>query len=103
MKRATSFGASAVLILILMSAIGFAQTESSTVKTIQHSSTVFLTEPMIALNPTDQSNFITLYSNWHLDIRHAGSSMTTDGGDTWTGTEVPTLRYPILPKEYQQS
>ncbi len=93
MKRATSFGASAVLILILMSANAFAQTESSAVKTIQAGNPYAVTEPMIAVNPTDEKNFIAVYSNWHDPItRRAGSSRTTDGGDTWTGIEVPFVR-----------
>ncbi len=74
----------------------FAQSESSAIKTISPGD-VQVTEPMIAVNPADPNNFITVYSNWYDGIyRRPASSMTTDGGNTWSATEVPEnlLKYP---------
>lgn len=83
-----------LLILIIANTL-LAQTESS--KTIGISpGDAQVTEPMIAVNPTDPNNFITVYSKWVDELRRPASSRTTDGGLTWSSTEVPAnlYRYP---------
>jgi hypothetical protein len=72
-----------------MTAVVYTQSESSAIKTIKQNS-INVTEPMIAVNPTDPNNFIVVYSNWVNSLdRNPGSSRTTDGGLTWSSTEVP--------------
>ncbi len=63
--------------------MAYAQSESSGVKTIPNYQSEQITEPMIALNPTNQDNFITAYSDWwSAGNRYPGVSYTTDGGQT---------------------
>lgn len=52
---------------------------------------------MIAVNPTDPNNFITVYSNWYEGIyRRPASSTAINNGIDWISTEVPNglLKYP---------
>ncbi len=87
---------SKLLLLVLIIANNlFAQSESSKVIGISPGDAQ-VTEPMIAVNPTDPNNFITVYSKWVDELRRPASSRTTDGGLTWSSTEVPAslYRYP---------
>jgi|WetSurMetagenome_2_1015567.scaffolds.fasta_scaffold08508_2 hypothetical protein len=95
MKTYYLFFSILLCVSILLANNLFAQSESSAIKTISLGN-VQVTEPMIAVNPTDPNNFITVYSNWYEDTRRPASSGTTDGGITWSSNEVPAnlLRYP---------
>jgi hypothetical protein len=71
-----------------------AQSVSSAVKTIYSNTNIPATEPMIAVNPTDQNNFIAVYSNWHDPVtRYAGYSRTTDNGLNWSSGELPFMQW----------
>lgn len=85
------------LLLVLIIAINLlAQSESSAIKEISPGD-VHVTEPMIAVNPTNPNNFIAVYSNWYGINRRPASSNTIDGGLSWNSTEVPVnlLKYPF--------
>lgn len=88
---------SKLLLLVLIIANNLlAQSESSKVIGISPGDAQ-VTEPMIAVNPTDPNNFITVYSNWYEGIyRRPASSTTINNGIDWISTEVPNglLKYP---------
>jgi hypothetical protein len=89
MKKVKLFFSLLPLVSILITSKIFSQSESSAIKEISPGN-VQVTEPMIAVNPTDPSNFIAVYSNWIDDYsRRPGSSMTLDGGQTWSSTQIP--------------
>jgi hypothetical protein len=76
------------LIITVAFTVAQAQSEKSASKTIKLDA-IQVTEPMIAVNPADPNNFITVFSNWHYsDSRKPASSRTTDGGISWISTEV---------------
>ncbi len=68
------------------------QSESSAIEQIQNENNLPISEPMIAVNPANANNFITSYSNWvnNGPTRLPGVSYTTDGGASWSTTDVPT-------------
>jgi hypothetical protein len=89
MKNISSFISFILIFITALTAVVFSQSESSAIKTIKQDA-VNVTEPMIAVNPTDPNNFIAVFSNWTTGInRKPASSRTTDGGITWTTTQVP--------------
>lgn len=84
-----SFLLSLFLTITVAFTVAQAQSEKSASKSIKLDA-IKVTEPMIAVNPTDPNNFIAVYSNWHYsDSRKPASSRTTDGSISWTSTEVP--------------
>lgn len=96
MEKVKLFFSILLVVSILKSVNIIAQSESSAIKEISPGN-VQVTEPMIAVNPADPNNFITVYSNWYGITRRPASSNTTDGGLSWNSTEVPEhlLKYPV--------
>lgn len=93
MKKIQLFFVCVMVVLWSRDNSAVAQTVSSAVKTVA-APTWSVTEPMIAVNPADKNNFIAVYSNWHDAIsRYTAYSYTTNNGATWTGGELPFMKW----------